>query len=91
MAAILNTVEISKRLRPFQSPRRVRPARLVGDLASRDAVRVVLLKDGFVRLNLDEVEEVTGADELRWLPLRSKLGVEAFGINAYLAAEPGDA
>jgi tetratricopeptide (TPR) repeat protein len=42
-------------------------------------------------VRLDEIETipVAGAD-VNWSPLRRLLGVEAFGINAYVAAKAGD-
>jgi hypothetical protein len=39
---------------------------------------------------LDELERVPVFGTLVWLPVRKTLGVTAFGINAYTAAEPGD-
>ena len=42
-------------------------------------------------VRLDEIESIpiTGAG-INWRPLRRTLGVEAFGINAYVAAAAGD-
>jgi tetratricopeptide (TPR) repeat protein len=42
-------------------------------------------------VQLGEIEPITVAGSLQWRPLRRTLGVEAFGINAYLAVNPGDA
>jgi tetratricopeptide (TPR) repeat protein len=43
------------------------------------------------RLHLDEIDELPVlSGELRWRPLRHELGVDAFGINAYRGAEPGE-
>jgi hypothetical protein len=39
---------------------------------------------------LDAVAPITVAGSLQWRPLRRTLGVRAFGINAYVAHEPGD-
>lgn len=41
-------------------------------------------------LQLDEIEGIPVFDTLVWKPIRRPLGVTAFGINAYTAAEPGD-
>jgi tetratricopeptide (TPR) repeat protein len=42
-------------------------------------------------VRLDELEgHAVGKDGLLWKPLRHALGVEAFGINAYTAANGGD-
>ena len=43
-------------------------------------------------IHLDEVEPVTNSDpgEARWLPVRHRLGVSAFGVNAWQAREEGD-
>jgi hypothetical protein len=41
-------------------------------------------------LRLDEVEGVPVFGTLVWKPVRKALGVTAFGINAYTAAEAGD-
>jgi quercetin dioxygenase-like cupin family protein len=42
------------------------------------------------RLSLDEVEGVPVFGTLVWRPVRKTLGVTAFGINAYTAANAGD-
>ncbi len=43
------------------------------------------------RIHLDDIESlpVLGG-ELMWKPVRHALGIDAFGINAYQGAEPGD-
>lgn len=42
-------------------------------------------------MRLDEVEPIAVDDgKLLWRPLRRALGVEAFGINAYIAPKAGD-
>jgi hypothetical protein len=41
-------------------------------------------------IHLDEIEPVSGPGSLTWLPVRRTLGIEAFGTNAYIAAEAGD-
>jgi quercetin dioxygenase-like cupin family protein len=46
--------------------------------------------DRFTVLRLDDVEPITVAGGLQWRPLRRSLGVEAFGINAYVADAAGD-
>jgi tetratricopeptide (TPR) repeat protein len=40
-------------------------------------------------LRLDEIEQIPGPGTLSWLPVRHRLGVRAFGCNAYTAAEAG--
>ena len=42
------------------------------------------------RLSLDELEGVPVLGSLVWKPVRKTLGVTAFGINAYTAANAGD-
>ena len=41
-------------------------------------------------IHLDEIEPVSGPGSLTWLPIRRTLGIEAFGTNAYVAAEAGE-
>lgn len=41
-------------------------------------------------LRLDDVENIPVFGTLVWKPVRKTLGVTAFGINAYVAAEAGD-
>ncbi len=41
-------------------------------------------------VRLDEIEPIPVAGGLLWRPLRRTLGVEAFGINAYVAPTAGD-
>ena len=48
------------------------------------------MADGWTSVRLDEVEPITVAGSLQWRPVRRTLGVQAFGINAYVAHEPGD-
>jgi tetratricopeptide (TPR) repeat protein len=38
---------------------------------------------------IDDVESVGLPGQARWRPLRAELGIEAFGVNAWTAAEPG--
>jgi tetratricopeptide (TPR) repeat protein len=47
------------------------------------------MSDGWESVRLSEIEPVEVAG-LQWLPLRKTLGVEAFGINAYVASAAGD-
>ena len=42
------------------------------------------------RLSLDEIEGIPVLGSLVWKPVRRTLGVTAFGINAYTAANAGD-
>ena len=44
---------------------------------------------GFQAIHLDELERVP-LEEGQWRPIRRRLGVTAFGVNAYTAAGPGD-
>jgi tetratricopeptide (TPR) repeat protein len=44
----------------------------------------------FESLRFSDIEPVTVADGLAWLPVRRTLGVEAFGINAYVAGTAGE-
>ena len=43
-------------------------------------------------VHLDELEgiPVSGQNGLVWRPVRHELGIEAFGVNAYTASQPGD-
>jgi hypothetical protein len=45
---------------------------------------------GWTSVVLDEIEPITVAGSLQWRPLRRTLGVQAFGINAYVAPKAGD-
>jgi cupin domain len=40
-------------------------------------------------LHLDDIEGIAGPGTLVWHPVRMKLGIRAFGTNAYTASEPG--
>jgi tetratricopeptide (TPR) repeat protein len=53
--------------------------------------RLATVSEQWQSVRLDEVESIsiTGAG-VDWRPLRRTLGVEAFGINAYVAAAAGD-
>jgi tetratricopeptide (TPR) repeat protein len=44
----------------------------------------------FETVRLEELDEIPVTDTLTWRPVRRTLGVEAFGINAYTAANAGD-
>ena len=47
--------------------------------------------DGFQVLAIDDVPPLAVVNgTLQWRPLRRTLGVRAFGINAYTAANAGD-
>jgi tetratricopeptide (TPR) repeat protein len=48
------------------------------------------VSERWASVRLDEVEPIAVAGGLLWRPLRRTLGVEAFGINAYVAREAGD-
>jgi tetratricopeptide (TPR) repeat protein len=44
------------------------------------------------RIHVDEIEPLPALDdgELQWKPVRHTLGIDAFGINAYVGANEGD-
>jgi mannose-6-phosphate isomerase-like protein (cupin superfamily) len=46
--------------------------------------------EGWTSVRLDDIEPITVAGSLQWRPVRRTLGVHAFGINAYVAANAGD-
>lgn len=48
------------------------------------------MAEGFVVTRLADVEPITVAGGLNWRPLRRSLGVQAFGINAFVAHAAGD-
>lgn len=49
------------------------------------------MASGWSSVRLDDMETIRIVDgKLLWRPLRRTLGVEAFGINAYMAPNPGD-
>jgi AraC-like ligand binding domain len=39
---------------------------------------------------LEELERIPVAQGLEWRPVRRRLGIRAFGVNAYTAEKPGD-
>jgi len=41
------------------------------------------------KAQLSEIESVSGPGTLQWTPVRRHFDIAAFGINAYLAADPG--
>jgi quercetin dioxygenase-like cupin family protein len=41
-------------------------------------------------VHLDELESIPGPGSLTWRPVRLRLGIRAFGCNAYTAAEEGE-
>ena len=45
---------------------------------------------GFRTLSLFDDEAVPVADGLQWVPVRRRLGIGAFGTNAYRAEHVGD-
>jgi hypothetical protein len=45
---------------------------------------------GYQVTRVDELAKVPVAHGLEWRPIRRRLGIRAFGINAYTAAQPGD-
>ena len=48
------------------------------------------MSEGWQSVRLEEIEPITVAGALQWKPLRRTLGIEAFGINAYVAPNAGD-
>src|SRR5262249_30367482 len=46
--------------------------------------------EGWQSVRLDEIEPISVAGGLQWRPVRRSLGIEAFGINAYVAPAAGD-
>ena len=48
------------------------------------------MSERYSSVRLSEIEPITVAGGLAWLPVRRTLGVEAFGINAYVAANVGE-
>jgi hypothetical protein len=44
----------------------------------------------YTTVHISEIEGVPVTDTLIWRPVRRTLGVEAFGVNAYTAANAGD-
>ena len=45
---------------------------------------------GWESIHLDELEAIPLFAGLRWKPVRRRLGIEAFGINAYESEAPGE-
>jgi hypothetical protein len=47
--------------------------------------------EGFVTAHIDQIEPVVEPDpgEAEWRPLRHRLGIGAFGVNAWVAREDG--
>lgn len=41
-------------------------------------------------VSLDELDRIPVSHGLEWRPIRRRLGIRAFGINAYTAEKPGD-
>jgi tetratricopeptide (TPR) repeat protein len=48
------------------------------------------VSESWQSVRLDEIEPISVAGGLLWRPLRRTLGIEAFGINAYVAPNAGD-
>jgi quercetin dioxygenase-like cupin family protein len=48
------------------------------------------MADGWTSLHLDDVAPITIVGDLKWKPIRRTLGIEAFGMNAYVAENAGD-
>ena len=46
--------------------------------------------NGWTSLRIADVTSITVAGELKWKPIRRTLGIEAFGMNAYVAEKTGD-
>jgi hypothetical protein len=41
------------------------------------------MTNGFQTVHLDELDRVPSFQDVTWLPIRRRLGIEAFGVNAY--------
>lgn len=54
------------------------------------AVRVRRVTAGYDIVRISDIEPIEVAGGLKWRPLRRALGVQAFGINAYVAENAGD-
>ena len=48
------------------------------------------MTDGWTSLRIAEVPAIKVAGDLKWKPIRRTLGIEAFGMNAYVAEHEGD-
>jgi len=48
------------------------------------------MAEGWQSVHLDEIEPITVVGGLQWRPVRRTLGIEAFGVNAYVAPNAGD-
>lgn len=46
--------------------------------------------NGWTSLRIADVAPITVAGDLKWKPIRRTLGIEAFGMNAYVAENAGD-
>ena len=44
----------------------------------------------YATAHVSELDSVPVTDTLVWRPVRRRFGIEAFGVNAYTAANPGD-
>jgi len=44
---------------------------------------------GWDKARLSEIEAISGPGTVQWTPVRRHFGIAAFGVNAYVAAEPG--
>ena len=51
---------------------------------------LVVADKPFETVRLEDLDEIPVADTLTWRPVRRTLGIEAFGVNAYTAANAGD-
>lgn len=48
------------------------------------------MSTGWTSLRIADLPSITVAGDLRWKPVRRTLGIEAFGMNAYVAEHAGD-
>jgi len=48
------------------------------------------MSDGFEVTRVDDLAKVPVAHGLEWRPIARRLGIRAFGMNAYTSAKPGD-
>jgi hypothetical protein len=48
------------------------------------------MSEGFEVTRVDDLDKVPVAHGLEWRPIARRLGIRAFGMNAYTSASPGD-
>jgi tetratricopeptide (TPR) repeat protein len=53
-------------------------------------LRLPLNDRPYATAHVSELDSIAVTDTLIWRPVRRRFGIEAFGVNAYTAANPGD-